>query len=275
MKRNWGWKQPTPTDIRSNESIDTLSRMLFLEILNGTQNKEYHKVYYHGNKRIDLTLKRGQYLFNVAKYQRDLGIPRKRITNSLATISKWYIELQLEAHPFGTVITIKNYDEVVKTKIERQNEVKSKLNRSEIEVNTKNNIDNIDNIENNENIENISKDIGAKAPTVYDGSIEEFNIDGFLEDYELIRKHYLPNSRGIKVIDSKTRRQLAGLVKQGITREDMQQALKTMFADKYHKETNWRYCTPEFITRHDKFTRFSMLETNQLENQSKLNIDII
>lgn len=147
------WKQPTPTDIRENENVDLLSRMIFFDILNGCQNQTYHKVYYHGNKRIDLELERGQYLFVISRYQRELKVPRKRIEKSLEIISKWYTELLIENKPFGLIITVKDYDSLTKMTNEKGNEMKTKLKRNENEVKSNNKSNKSD------KSENISKDI--------------------------------------------------------------------------------------------------------------------
>lgn len=125
------WKQPTPTDIRNNHDVDLLSRLIFFDILNGCQNKDYHLVYYHGNKRIDLTLKRGQYLMNISLYAKELKLPRRRIEKSLEIISKWYSELLVERKPYGFVITVLSYDKLTKMQNEVQLELKSNSIRSE------------------------------------------------------------------------------------------------------------------------------------------------
>jgi hypothetical protein len=161
-----GWKQPIPTDIRQNTSIDILSRMLFYEILSGCQNSDYHIVYYHGNKRIDLELKRGQFLFVVTKYANELKIDRRIIEKCLKVINEWYTELLIERKAFGLVITIKDYDEIVKMQNEMSNEMsnesKSKVNRMQIESKSKNKSDKI--VESDKSIkETIPKGIG-EAP---------------------------------------------------------------------------------------------------------------
>ena len=130
-----GWKQPIPVSVHKNENVDMLSRMLFFEILTLCQNQPFHKVFYHGNKRIDITLSRGQCLFNIAKYERELKIPRSRIEKCLKVLNEWQIEMQIERKPFGAIITVLNYDKIVKMQIEKQNETqienKSKTNRKQ------------------------------------------------------------------------------------------------------------------------------------------------
>lgn len=87
-----------------------------------------------------------------------------------------------------------------------------------------------------------------------------FTLQQFLEDFNLIRKHFVANATGIKVVGDKTMRQFRAIVKAGANRESMQHALKAMFLDNHHRETRWKYCTPEFITRNDKFDRFSIAQ---------------
>jgi len=127
------WRQPTPTDIRSNKNIDLLSRLIFYDILNGCQNKPYHKVYYHGNKRIDLDLDRGQYLFVVARYAKAIHVSRTRIKKHLEIVSKWYNEMHIESKGYGLIVTVLNYDELTEMHIEKNIERTSKEHRKNIE----------------------------------------------------------------------------------------------------------------------------------------------
>lgn len=99
-----------------------------------------------------------------------------------------------------------------------------------------------------------------------------FTLEQFLEDFNVIRRFYIPNAREIAIVDSKTKRQFSGLVKSGIERERMQQALRSLFADTFHREKRWKYCTPEFITRPDKFARFEMTEEAQAVEQGQVGI---
>lgn len=138
MLNNTCWRQPTPTDIRDCDSIDILSRMLFLDILNGCQNEKYNKIYYHGNKRIDLELNRGQYLFVVSRYAKAIHVSNKIIQKSLKIIQKWYNEMHIEKKGYGLIITIKNYDELVTMHNEKDNESTTKEKRKKNESKSNN-----------------------------------------------------------------------------------------------------------------------------------------
>ena len=77
----------------------------------------------------------------------------------------------------------------------------------------------------------------------------------FIEKYNKIRKFYMPRSQGI-TIDSKTEKQLQVLFKKGIKLEDLTIAMINMFEDQHHKESNFKWATPELVTREEKFNQF-------------------
>jgi hypothetical protein len=164
MNNNNCWRVPIPTDIRQNESIDTLSRMIFLDIIHGCQNKDYHVVYYHGNKRIDLNLKKGQYLFVVKKYADGIKIDRRVIERCLKVINERYTELLIEKKAFGLIITVKDYDEITRMQnemlVEVSNERNSNAIRTQFESKSKNKSDK--NIQNEKTVKNTQPDSEPK-----------------------------------------------------------------------------------------------------------------
>lgn len=72
----------------------------------------------------------------------------------------------------------------------------------------------------------------------------------FLQKFNEVTK------RNFKVIDDKTKRQIKAREKEGFTIDDIIRATKNAYKDEYHKENNFKYLTPEFITRSDKLQRF-------------------
>ena len=159
---NKQWKQPTPTDIRNNENIDLLTRLIFLDILNGCQNEDYLLIYFHGNKRVTIPLKRGQYFFQVKKYADAIECDRRKIEKSLEIISNWYTEMQIERTPFGLIITIKDYDSLIRMHNETHNECTTNAQR----MHTQNKSD--------KSNKNISKDIGVETPVYGNPEINRF-----------------------------------------------------------------------------------------------------
>jgi len=73
----------------------------------------------------------------------------------------------------------------------------------------------------------------------------------FLNKFNEVRKQKL------RILDQKAAGQLDRLIKKGITPEEIITALSNAMAEKYHIETGFKYLTPEFITRQDKFNRYS------------------
>jgi uncharacterized phage protein (TIGR02220 family) len=63
-------------------------------------------------------------------------------------------------------------------------------------------------------------------------------------------------NRNFKVLDNKTIQNCKSLIKNNISLEEIYIAIDEAAKDKYHKETKYKYLTPEFITRADKFNRF-------------------
>jgi len=80
---------------------------------------------------------------------------------------------------------------------------------------------------------------------------QEANYNLFLEVFNQTKK-----SR-VRFLDAKSIRQLDELLKKGITVQEVVDALKNAMAEEYHTKTGFKYLTPEFITRPDKFNRFS------------------
>jgi hypothetical protein len=51
---------------------------------------------------------------------------------------------------------------------------------------------------------------------------------------------------------------------------DIEKAIKNALEDKFHKDEKYKYLTPEFITRLDKFQKFLFAEpakTNEMKDQ--------
>jgi len=65
--------------------------------------------------------------------------------------------------------------------------------------------------------------------------------------------------RRFKVINEKTKRAYKGRLKEGYTKEQIIDAIKNAAATKYHKDTNYQYCTPEFFSRAEIIDKYSGL----------------
>lgn len=116
-----GWKQPTPTDINFVRNLTAVERSVFREILSLCQNDSYLCHFDHAGRHYSIELKRGQCIFKVANFADDFGIHRKKIHRSLKNIEKWYTRMDIRGMPYGTVVTLLNYDEIVKMDISGDN----------------------------------------------------------------------------------------------------------------------------------------------------------
>lgn len=93
----------------------------------------------------------------------------------------------------------------------------------------------------NPNITNIKK-------SIEDNIIYEDKSSAFIEFFNRVC------NRKFKLND-KLKKSLSARLKE-YTIEQIYQAIKTAYQDKYHKETNYQYLTPEYILRVDKLERF-------------------
>lgn len=66
-----------------------------------------------------------------------------------------------------------------------------------------------------------------------------------------------------RLIPEKIKKQINTRLKEGFTKEDIAAAIKNCFNDDYHKETNHKHLTLEFITRADKLEKYSSIKKQQ------------
>ena len=64
--------------------------------------------------------------------------------------------------------------------------------------------------------------------------------------------------RNHKLIPDKAKKQLLARLKDGYTKQDIWNAIQNCYDDDFHKETNHKYLTLEFISRPDKMERYSV-----------------
>jgi hypothetical protein len=66
--------------------------------------------------------------------------------------------------------------------------------------------------------------------------------------------------RKFTTIDTKAERQFQKLIKHGITVEKIIEVSKKIMNDSYHMKTNFKYVTPEFVTRDYNYEKFNNRE---------------
>ena len=63
-----------------------------------------------------------------------------------------------------------------------------------------------------------------------------------------------------KVLNSKTKNSIIARLKEGYEKKDLLVAIQNCYKDPYHKETNHKYLTLEFISRPDKMEKYSTMK---------------
>jgi len=74
------------------------------------------------------------------------------------------------------------------------------------------------------------------------------------------RKEYVPNSRLVRIIDVKTKRQINMINNNGYVLEDLEHVTRMAFLDAYHIETGYKYVTLEYLTRSSTWNRYIVLD---------------
>lgn len=181
------WKQPTPTDINGFDNLTFLERAMFREIIAYCRNESGLEQFTHAGKHYAVELKRGQCIIKVAKIAGDLKIDHKRVRRSIEIISKWYTELESKAMPFGLIVTVKDYNTLVRmeSKVESQRKVKGKSKESERRPNKS--------VKSVKNVKNVNTN-AMKVLEIYNRLYEreltstrgfENNLTYWLEEYSL------------------------------------------------------------------------------------------
>jgi len=104
------WKQPIPTNIEADFGEDSIAFTLYIMLLYKACNKDT-VVNFGGNKLIEL--KRGQTIFGRNKWKNYFGISPSGIEKILKRLEKVTCKVTCERSKNCTVVTIKNYDELV------------------------------------------------------------------------------------------------------------------------------------------------------------------
>ena len=103
--------------------------------------------------------------------------------------------------------------------------------------------------------------VQSKCNAIREEKSKEKNIN---IDFKLLLNFFNETyGRKLNVISDKTKKQIKERLKEGYSKEDLKQALLNAKNDPYHIENNFKYITLEFISRSDKFERYSQIhETN-------------
>jgi uncharacterized phage protein (TIGR02220 family) len=63
--------------------------------------------------------------------------------------------------------------------------------------------------------------------------------------------------RNFKIVNDKIQRSYKARLKEGYVKEDIIKAIKNCKKNKYHKENNYQYCTPEYFSRSETLDKYA------------------
>ena len=72
------------------------------------------EVFWHGNKMFSVDLDHGQMILRINDIAKELRVSSDMIKKRLKIINEIYTELEFEGRPFGTIVTVKDYDALTK-----------------------------------------------------------------------------------------------------------------------------------------------------------------
>lgn len=104
-----GWKQPIPTNLDQDFGDNKLAKWIYILLLLRARNSDEEKLF-SGTLHF---LKRGQAVCGRQELAEEFGVGEQSIRTQLKKLEKVYNKITIETTPNGTVVTIKNYDDVV------------------------------------------------------------------------------------------------------------------------------------------------------------------
>jgi len=96
---------------------------------------------------------------------------------------------------------------------------------------------------------------------IEDKRIKNISSDLKIDWEKLINQFNEITSKNAKVINQQVKNKILARLKEGYTKQDLLNAIQNCFNDPYHKETNHKYLTLEFISRTDKMEKYSTMKS--------------
>lgn len=94
--------------------------------------------------------------------------------------------------------------------------------------------------------------------TVSDSELSKDNNNNLSVNWsKLLDQFNFITGKKIRVLSDKAKRQIKARLKDGYTKDDIVNAIVNCFNDSYHRDTGYKYLTPEFISRSDKMEKYA------------------
>lgn len=104
--------------------------------------------------------------------------------------------------------------------------------------------------------------INERLQSWIDSELQIKKIDSF-DWSELINHFNEVTGKNTRVIPDKAKTAFKARLKEGFTKQDIADAIQNCFNDQYHKDTNHKHLTLEFISRADKLEKYSSIKQRQ------------
>lgn len=99
-------------------------------------------------------------------------------------------------------------------------------------------------------IPNNAKNADSDSDSVSVSVIDNINYQALLD---FVNKSF---GRNFKVVSDKIQRSYKARLKEGYKKEDIIQAIKNCKDNKFHKDNNYQYCTPEYFSRSETLDKY-------------------
>ena len=107
---------------------------------------------------------------------------------------------------------------------------------------------------------NVNDNVNVNVNVNDNNTIESIDYDVFLNTINNIF------NRSFKMINVSVRKKYEVLLKQGYTKHQIHNAMLNCKNNDYHKESNYRYCTPEFFSRPITIDKYGDTSLNDNQN---------
>jgi len=173
-------------------------------------------------------VKRGSFITSYDSLSKETKLTVQQIRTAIFKLTKTQ-EINIQTTNKYTLLTVVKYDDYQKKDFESTGNQQTNNTQPNKQTTTTNNIINKQ--------DNISVDWARL--------LEQFNdITG----------------KESKVVNNQVKAKIISRLKEGYTKQDLIDAIKNCFEDPYHKETNHKYLTLEFISRADKMEKYATIK---------------
>ena len=180
-----------------------------------------------------LNIKRGSFVTSYDGLSKETNLTIQQIRTAIFKLSKTQ-EINIQTTNKYTLLSVVKYEDYQSLEIKSTHKQQTNNTQSNKQITTTNNIINKQS--------NISSDLKID----WEKLLNQFNkITG----------------KNTKVINQQVKNKILARLKEGYSKQDLLNAIQNCFNDPYHKETNHKHLTLEFISRTDKMEKYSTIKS--------------